>query len=146
MVLHAHHAGGKCVIHVDDTDVPVLLTCHAHNLGSCFLKKGKGAKRRIVAVSEIVNRLGGQTADGITTQEACEALIGLRALTGCDTVSAFASTGKWRPVQLVFKHKLYANAMQDIGKEWDLSETTFRATEEFVCYLYGKKFKSVDSL
>ena len=55
MVLHAHHAGGKCIVHADDTKVLVLLTGHAHNLGSCFLKKGKGAKRRIVGISEIFN-------------------------------------------------------------------------------------------
>ena len=146
MVLHAHHAGGKCVIHAEDTDVLVLLVGHAHDLGSCFLKKGKAAKRRIVGVSEMVNRLGRQAADDITTQEACEALIGIHALTGCDTVSAFASKGKWRPVQLALKHKAYVNAMKDIGKEWSLSETTFKATEEFVCHLYGKKAKSVDSL
>ena len=31
-------------------------------------------------------------------------------------------------MQLAFKHKLYVNGMKDIGKEWNLSETT----EEFV--------------
>ena len=36
--------------------------------------------------------------------------------------------------------------MKDIGKEWSVNEATFRATEEFVCQLYGKKCTSVDSL
>ena len=47
LLLHAQHAGRKCVLHADDTDVLVLLLGHAHNLGKCYLKKGKGAKSRI---------------------------------------------------------------------------------------------------
>ena len=48
MLLHAQHAGGKCVLPADDMDVLVLLLGHAHNLGKCYLKKGKGAKSRVV--------------------------------------------------------------------------------------------------
>ena len=80
MVLHAKHVGGKCVIHSEDTDVMVLLLGHAHNLGKCYLQKGKGSKRRIVGISEVANQLERRLADGITKQEACEALIGLHAL------------------------------------------------------------------
>ena len=39
MLLHAQHAGGKYVLHADDTDVLVLLLGHAQNLGKCYLKK-----------------------------------------------------------------------------------------------------------
>ena len=58
MLLHAQHARGKCVLHADDTDVPVLLLGHAHNHGKCYLKKGKGAKSRVVGISEIADQLG----------------------------------------------------------------------------------------
>ena len=146
MVLHAQHARGKCVIHSDDTDVLVLLLGHAHKLDKSFLQKEKGTKRRIVGISEVADQLRKQVAEGIPKQDACEALIGLHALTGCDTVSAFASKGKWRPVQMVVKNQGYVKTMKDIGKEWSVNEATFRATEEFVCQLYGKKCTSVDSL
>ena len=35
IVLHAQHAGGTCIIHLDDTDVFVLLLAHSRNLGKC---------------------------------------------------------------------------------------------------------------
>ena len=146
MVLHAKHAGGKFVIHSDDTDVLVLLLGHAHNLGKCYLQKGKGSKRRIVRISEVANQLERQLADGITKQEACEALMGLHALTGCDTVSAFSSKGKLKPMQMLVKNHTYVETMKNIGKEWSVNEDTFSATEKFVCHLYGKKATSVGSL
>ena len=55
MLLHAQHAGGKCVLHADDTDVLVLFLGHAHNLGKCYLKKGKGAKNSVVGISEVAD-------------------------------------------------------------------------------------------
>ena len=58
MLLHAKHAGGKCVLHADDTDVLVLLLGHAHNPGKCYLKKGKGAKSRVVGIFEVADQLG----------------------------------------------------------------------------------------
>ena len=101
MLLHAQHAGGKCVLHADDTDVLVLLLGHPHNLGKCYLKKGKGAKSRVVGIFEAADQLGRQVIDGILKQEVCKAFIGLHAPTGCDTVSAFAAKGKWRPLQMI---------------------------------------------
>ena len=71
-----------------------------------------------------------QLADGRTKQEACEALMGLHALTGCDTVSAFSSKGKLRPMQMIVKNLAYVKAMKNIGKEWIVSEDMFSATEK----------------
>ena len=101
MLLHAQHAGGQCVLHADDADVLVLLLGHPNNLGKCYLKKGKGAKSRVVGIFEVADQLGRQVIDGILKQEVCKALIGLHAPTGCDTVSAFAAKGKWRPLQMI---------------------------------------------
>ena len=62
MLLHAKHGGGKCVLYADDTDVLVLvlvlLLGHAHNPGKCYLKKGKGAKSRVVGIFEVADQLG----------------------------------------------------------------------------------------
>ena len=65
MVLHAHHAGGTCVIHSDDTDVFVLLLAHSSNLGKCYIKKGRGTKTRIIELSIVVNSLEKQLDPGI---------------------------------------------------------------------------------
>ena len=65
MVLHAQHAGGTCVIHSDDTDVFVLLLAHSRNLGKCYMKKGRGAKTRIIELSIVVNSLEKQLDPGI---------------------------------------------------------------------------------
>ena len=146
MFLDAQHAGGKCVLHADDTNVLVLLLGHAHNLSNYYLKKGKGAKSRIVGISEVADQLGRQVVDGILKQELCKALIGLHALTGCDTVSALTAKGKWCPLQMIAKNQTFDETMKNIGKEWSLSDETFKGTEELVCNLYGKKCTSVNSL
>ena len=145
-VLHAKHAGGKCVIHSEDTDIMILFIDHAHNLGNCYLQKGKGSRRRIVGISEISHKLEGKLPDGIHMQKPYEALLGLHALTGCNTVSAFSSKGKHRPMQILTKNHTYVKTMTDIGKEWNVSQDTFRATEEFIYHLYGEKGTHVDSL
>ena len=96
MVLHAKHAYGNCVIHSEDTDALVLLLGHTHNLGKCYLQKGKGSKRRIVSISKVANQLERQFADGITNQEHWEALMGLHALTGLRrSVSRQSATEKF---------------------------------------------------
>ena len=48
MILHAHHAGGTCVIHSDDTDVQILLLSHSLALGKCCIKKGRRTKTIII--------------------------------------------------------------------------------------------------
>ena len=144
MVLHAKHTRGKCVIHSLDTEVLVLLFGHAHKLAKCYLQKGKEAKHRIVWISEVADQLGKKVTEGIPKQDACEGLIVLHALTDCYTVSAFTSKGKWRSVQMIVKNQNYTT--EDIPKEWSVNEATSRATEEFVCQLYGKKCTSVDLL
>ena len=48
----------------------------------------------------------------------------LHVLIGCDTVSAFAAKGKWRPLQMIAKNQTFLETMKDIGKEWSLSNET----------------------
>ena len=138
IILHAQHAGGTCVIHCDDTDVLVLLLAHSKSLGKCYIKKGKGSQTRMIELSLIVDYLSNQLFEGISQQNFLKALIGVHALTGCDTVSAFCGKGKWRAVQLLQKNKEYVDAMMRIGEAWDLPEEVFRVTEALVCNLYGQ--------
>ena len=88
-------------------------------------------------ISKVANQLerNNKIAEGITKQEACEALMGLHVLTSCGTVSAFSSKGKLRPMQMLVKNLAYVKAMKNIGKEWSVSGHMFSATEKFVCHL-----------
>lgn len=146
MILHARHAGGTCVIHSDDTDVFVLLIAHSRHLGKCYIKKGRGAKTRIIELSIVVNNLEKQLDQGIDKYSFLKALIGVHAITGCDTISSFSGKGKWKAVQLLQRNERYVRAMASIGEEWAVAEETFNGTEALVCQLYGKKCQSVNVL
>ena len=135
MILHAHHAGGTCVNHSDDTDVFVLLLAHDQSLGKCYTKKGRGAKTRIMELSTVVNSLERQLDPGIDKPCFVKALIGIHAITGCHTISAFSGKGKWKAVQLLQRNKryMYVRAMASIVEEWAVSEATFKDTKALVC-------------
>ena len=146
MVLHARHAGGTCVIHSDDTDVLVLLLAHSPSLTKCYMKKGRGAKSRIIDLSLVVNSLEMQLDPGIDKNCFLKSLIGVHAITGCDSTSAFSGKRKWKAVQLLQRSEKYVQAMASIGDGWEVSEDTFKDTEALVCQIYGKKCQSVDVL
>ena len=146
MILHAHHAGGPCVIHSNDTDVQILLLSHSLALGKCYIKKGRSTKTRIIELSIVAESLFKQISPGISEQDFLKALIRVHALTGCDTVSAFYGKGKWKSIQLLLKNESYVKAMVEIGETWNVSDATFNAAEERVCHLYGKKGQNVDLL
>ena len=107
MVLHAHHVGGMCVIHSDDTDVFVLLLAHSQNLGKFYMKKGRGAKTRIIELSIVLNSLEKQLDPGIDKHCFTKAVIGVHAITGCDTISPFCGNGKRKAVQLLQRNERY---------------------------------------
>ena len=70
----------------------------------------------------------------------------MHSITGCDTISALHGKGKWKSVQLLQSSEKYVRAMASIGEEWEVSEDTFKDTEELVCQIYGKRCQSVDML
>ena len=124
----------------------MLLLSHNGSLGRCYLKKGIGSKTRIIELALIVEKLVKQLAPGIHKQDFLKSLIGLDALTGCDTVSAFAGKGKWKAFKLLLKNTSYVTAMMELGELWQLSDKTFNGIESSVCHLYGKKYQDVDPL
>lgn len=81
MVLHARHAGGTCVIHSDDTDVLVLLLAHCSSLTKCYMKKGRGAKIKIIDPSLVLSSLEMQLDPDIDKNCFLKALIGVHAIT-----------------------------------------------------------------
>lgn len=74
----------------------------------------------------------------------CKALPALHALTGCDTVGAFAGRGKGRALNLVRNSEKYQVLLGVMGTEWDLSAETPSGLEEFTCELYGSHQTTVN--
>ena len=103
------------------------------------MKKGRGAKSRIIDLSLVVNSLEMHLDPGIDKNGFLKALIGVHAITGCDTISAFSGKGKWKAVQLLQRSEKYVRAMASIGEEWEVYEDT----KALVCQIYGKKCQSV---
>ena len=136
MVLHARHTAGPCVIHSDDTDVFILLLSHSPDLGACYIKKGRGAKTRLIKLSKVVSTLQKQLDRGIEKQSFMKTLTGIHAITGCDTISAFSGKGRWKGVQLLQHNERYVQAMASIGDEWVVSEEAFKAMEALVSVVW----------
>jgi len=68
-----------------------------------------------------------------------EAMPGLHAFTGCDSVSAFAGKGRVSAFKLLCKDQKYQQAFTDLGRSWQLTDGTHKVLETFVCHLYGEK-------
>lgn len=115
-------------------------------IGKCYMKKGRGANSRIIELSKVVSNLEKQLDPNIDKHCFMKAIIGVHAITGCDTISAFSSKGKGKAVQLLQCNERYARATANIGEEWIVPEGTFKDTEALVCQLYEKKYQSADVL
>ena len=103
---------GRYVVHSDDTDVFVPLLAHSQNYGKCCMKKGRGTKTRIIGLSKVVNSLEKQL--DLRTDKHCimKALIGVHAITGCDTISG---TGKAKAVQPLQECPSYGEYWGGVG-------------------------------
>ena len=98
MFPHPTHASQQryeiTVIKVPDTDVGVLEVYYIRQIsGSPILATGRGNKRRFIDISGIFQNYGGNT---------CEALPGLRAFTGCESVRAFSGNGKQSAIKVIY--------------------------------------------
>ena len=146
MILHTKHVQGPFVIHADDTDVLVFLLSHSHTLGAAYMKAGRGSKRRVINIQSIKNQIAKDLLPGIDLQDFLRCSIGMHALTGCDTVSAFAGKGKSKALKMLMKNDTYVRALMNIGISWNVSDELFNSIEGFACDLCGKKVKNVDLL
>ena len=70
-------------------------------------------------------------------QDACKALPGLHAFTGCHPLSAFS--GEVKPLKKLLSKKEYQRAFQQLGVNWLRSEDPLMQLKAFVCDMYGAK-------
>ena len=83
---------------------------------------------------------------GTSLQDFLKSLIGLHALTNCDTVSAFAGKRKSEAFKMLIKNGKYVRAFMNIGISWTVSSELFSVIAEFSCDLYRKKIMNVNLL
>ena len=101
------------VICAEDTDAFVLtLAFHDKIRVPLYQKCGNKARSRIVDITEVAAKI---------VTSACQALLGMHAFTGCDTVRAFAGRGKAKALKLLTNSKEHQDMFLLLGQEWDVS-------------------------
>ena len=111
---------------------------HAKEISaSLYILSGTKSGTRYIGMSQIVENLG----DNI-----CNALIGLHAFTGCESVSTFVGGGKNAAFSLLKKQDHLCETMKNLGDSPEVSDDLFKGCEKFVCALYGRKGFDVNKL
>ena len=131
LLLHALHtaeSGYKSVVTAEDTDVLVLCLGMCNKIRRCMYQKcGTKARTRFLDITKRSNTLG---------RSVCNALIGMHAFTGCDTISAFAGWGKMTALKEMKSDKAYQEAFTELGRSWEVSEELSEKLQEITCRLY----------
>ena len=99
-------------------------------LSGLLFHTGTGTKVRTIDFQAIRNQLG---------NDITHALIGLHAITGCDSVSGFYGKGKLKAAKLLFKEVEYQQALGSLGMQYEVSEQLHEKLKNFVCHLYGQQ-------
>lgn len=140
LILHSEHAtarGQSSVIWSPDTDVAMIaLGTVASEPTKCVLfATGTGNKRRVLNLTAMSAHLGPTLSKG---------LIGLHALTGCDSTSSFYGKGKATCFKTFLSDEQSHHVLQDLGVTFIPSTDQLTAVERFVCRLYGSTTNSIN--
>ena len=73
----------------------------------------------------------------------CDALLGMHAFIGCDSISSFVGKGKVKGLQLVLMKDAYVVLFMYFGT-WRFPDNDLVEVEKFVCKLYGHQIDSVN--
>ena len=113
----------------EEGDTRMLLHAHyvADHTCQLLFHTGTGTKIRTIDVQLVRKQLG---------DEILHAMLGLHALSGCDSVSGFY--GKVKGAKLLFTEKTYQETFGELGMQHDLSENLFNEVQKYVCHLYGQ--------
>ena len=77
-------------------------------------------------------------------RDVCEALLGMHAITGYDTVNSFAGKGNLPAFQLVKKNISFQDLFARLGFSWEFSDADFTKLQMFTCTVYGSKKSESD--
>ena len=140
LLFHAAHAAEchyKAIIMVaEDTDVFLLCLAFNDNIQSSLYQKHKSNTRTcFIDIGKVA---------AVNGPDMCNAILGVHAFTGCDSVSSLAGKGKIAAVRLLRKNRAMREIFVKLGENWELSETTYNSLESFTCALYGCKDDCAD--
>ena len=146
---HADDAGHRnFVIHSPDTDVFILCLSVLRVIsGEVFFKTGVKDKARFIDLQAVKTSIEDRfTSDDCNIDSCLDALIGVFAYTGCDTVSSFAGQDKVKALKLMSKHKKYVDLFCNLGTSWQLQDDIIQELESFTCHLYGMEVDDINYL
>ena len=132
LLLHAKHAAESgmeaVVVTAEDTDVMVICLGFSSKIACpIFQKCGTKNRTRFNDIGKLSNALG---------ESFCEALIGMHAFTGCDTVSAFCGRGKAMMMKLMRSNQEHQEVFRELGSSWSLSNDLFSRLQKMTCHMY----------
>ena len=137
LVVHVKHAAANyptVIVISEDTDVFVILLGMHSEIGTrILLRRGKKNQIRLIDISKLGTTLG---------KKVCEALVGVHAWTGCDSVSSFSGKGKVIAVNLIRKNEQFRDTFVLLGQQWSVSDELFDAIQEFTCSMYCRNTKA----
>ena len=147
MFVHAKSASityEKVLISSPDTDVLLIALSKCSEINArLYMLTGTGSKKRIIDIDEVADGLHWEFGLDICSKEQLlKSMIGLHWFTGCDTVSAFASKGKVKPLNLMKTNSDYVSLFCSLGEDEHVNDDLYKDIEKFVCHLYGKKNES----
>ncbi len=127
--LHAAQSGYKSVIiTAEDTDVMVLCLSVCSKIPcSMYQKCGTKNRARFLEINKLSRVLGGSV---------CDALVGMHAFTGCDTVSAFTGRGQITAFKQMKLEKTFQNAFKELGRPWEVCPALFQKLQEITCHMH----------
>ena len=127
------------IIRSTDTDVFLLLIAfcqkHTHPL---YFDTGTGNKRKRINIQTLCQK---------TDKDVQDAILGMRAFTGCDVNSAFVQKGKSKPLNMIITKLEYAPVFKKLGYSETVSYELFSKLEKCVYQFYRKPpYTSTDKL
>ena len=141
ILLHCQHARErypqKAVIvrsHSADIDI-LVIQLGKSECQQIYLDSGTGLYRKGIKLSDI---------EMSTERKRC--LIGFHAFTGNDYISSFLRKGKAACWKVLEKNDKFVSTFTALGSDWNLEQSVIEDLEEFVCLLYGRRQKEVNSV
>lgn len=128
--------GNHVIIHSPDTDVAILSLHFAPRMKESVLWFATGTKdkKRVLSISNMATHLGEKLTD---------ALPGIHAFTGCDSVSSFHGKGKKSGFTLASQDQ-HIDTFTQLGLDYTIAQDHFNGLEAYVCQLYRAKSHSVN--
>ena len=111
-----------------------------------FITAAKFQVRSFLQQAREINGVSLMSTVYLRNIEICEALPGLHAFTGCDSVSTFSGKGKQSAVKVILKDEGLCETMRELGQSYTVSEELMEKCEMYVCSLYGKSGADVNDV